>query len=86
MAQLLTQQGTVKSIVVKKRFGFIVSAKQGGRTEYFFHRDDFLGHWEDLVNDWNNKDTIIVKFEVKESPKGPRAASVRRIDYPNQAV
>lgn len=73
--------GTIKNIVVKRAFGFIKSDRQ----EYFFHRDDFNGHWDDLVNDWNNKDVVPVEFEVKQSDKGPRASNVRRTDHPNQA-
>lgn len=71
--------GTVKNIIVKKAFGFI---KAGG-SEYFFHKDDFSGHWDDLVTDWNNKDNIPVQFEVVQSSKGPRASKVRRTDHPN---
>lgn len=72
-------QGTVKNIVVKRAFGFI---KADGK-EYFFHRDDFTGHWDDLVEDWNNKEQIPVEFEVTPSPKGPRASKIRRTDHPN---
>jgi cold shock CspA family protein len=76
--------GIVKNIVVKKGFGFIMDPVT--RTEYFFHKDDFNGHWDDLVNDWNNKEEVSVEFEVTPSPKGPRASKVRRTDFPNQAV
>jgi len=75
-------QGIVKNIVVKRAFGFVIANGQ----EYFFHKDDFNGHWDDLVNDWNNKDKVSVEFEVTPSPKGPRASKVRRTDFPNQAV
>lgn len=74
--------GTVKNIVVKRAFGFIKSNGQ----EYFFHKDDFNGHWDDLVDDWNNKEEVSVEFEVTPSSKGPRASKVRRTDFPNQAV
>ncbi len=78
--------GTIKNIVVKRAFGFIINPTT--RTEYFFHRDDFNGHWDDLVNDHEaEKDSHIpVEFEVVPSPKGPRASKVRRADYPNQAA
>ena len=76
--------GTIKNIVVKRAFGFIVNPTT--RTEYFFHRDDFSGHWDDLVEDWNNKETVPVEFEVVSSPKGLRASNVKRIDHPNEAV
>lgn len=60
-------------------FGFI--RKDG--TDYFFHRDDFNGHWNDLMRDLDEGD-VEVKFTVAESAKGPRAANVSRIDHPNQ--
>jgi cold shock CspA family protein len=76
--------GIVKNIVVKKAFGFIKAINK--EQEYFFHRDDFNGHWYDLVNDWNNDEEVFVEFEVVPAPKGPRASKVRRTDFPNQAV
>ena len=76
-------QGIIKKIVVKKYFGFIKADKY----EYFFHKDDFKGHWDDLINDYETHGGIIpVEFEVKASPKGPRAIDVKRTDYPNQSV
>lgn len=73
--------GIVKNL--KPTFGFISASNNG---EYFFHKQDFSGHWDDLVVDFNNKDfgKIKVTFEVEESPKGPRASNVRRTDFPNQ--
>ena len=74
--------GTVRNIVVAKAFGFISSEGK----EYFFHKDDFTGHWVDLVNDYQaSRDAVPVEFDVVKSPKGPRAANVRRTDHPNQA-
>lgn len=77
--------GHISNIVPKKNFGFIKT----NDTEYFFHRSDFHGHWEDLEKDFNNKkrgEVIKVNFDEAQSSKGPRAANVRREDFPNQAV
>lgn len=75
--------GKVKNLVVKRAFGFILSERG---AEIFFHKDDFIGHWDDLVSDYEAKNPINVEFEIKESPKGARASKVRRTDHPNQAV
>lgn len=79
-----TLKGIIKSLNDKKKFGFI---KCGG-NEYFFHREDFQGYWDDLVNDFEafNKKKIEVEFEEVYSPKGPRASNVKRLDWPNQAA
>jgi cold shock CspA family protein len=78
--------GNIKNIVATRNYGFIRA--DISKLEYFFHKDDFVGHWNDLEIDANaNGDVSIpVEFSVVESPKGPRAANVRRLDYPNQAV
>ncbi len=79
-------KGTIRSIVINRNFGFIRANNKG---DYFFHKDDFTGHWDDLVSDYNlgNGEPIEVQFEISEkSSKGPRASNVRRIDFPNQAV
>lgn len=75
--------GHIKNLISQKQFGFIVDPTT--RTEYFFHREDFNGHWNDLVRDFNN-DTpspIVVKFDVVNSSKGARAGNVSRMDFPN---
>jgi cold shock CspA family protein len=76
--------GTVKSIVSKKEFGFIEGED---KKEYFFHRDDFSGFWEDLESDVNVR-TFLVKitFTPEIGKEGPRAGNVSRVDWPNQAV
>jgi len=78
-------KGTIKNIVLNRQFGFIRAANDG---EYFFHKQDFNGHWTDLVEDFGHggPENIEVTFDVVDSPKGPRAANVRRLDWPNQAV
>lgn len=76
-------KGIIKNILSTKSFGFIRD-EQG--IEYFFHRDEFEGHWDDLVVDVvNNKSVIKVEFEAKDTPKGKRAINVERLDYPNTA-
>lgn len=72
--------GVVKT-VTDKNYGFI---RADGGKEYFFHRADFNGHWEDLYTDFRNKHEVKVTFEVVESPKGLRASEVHRMDHPNE--
>lgn len=73
--------GVISRIPTGKLFGFI----RAGEVDYFFHKQDFNGFWDDLVSDLVQGD-IQVSFNIVESPKGPRAGYVRRLDYPNQAV
>lgn len=74
--------GTVSRIIPNKNFGFIKAGE--GQKEYFFHRDDFNGHWNDLENDVIKGKEIEVEFESVHSDKGPRASAVKRKDWPNQ--
>lgn len=78
--------GIVKSLIGPKGYGFIKCEADG--MEYFFHRDDFTGHWDDLTNDFeSHKMRIPVEFEMSDRiSRAPRAANVKRTDYPNQAV
>lgn len=71
-------KGTIKNIVVDRLFGFISSDR-----EYFFHKADFNGHWEDLIADYEGGMSIEVEFDTVESKKGWRASNVRRLDWPN---
>ena len=67
-----------------RNYGFI---KGENEDQYFFHRDNFNGHWNDLVRDFNVREgPIIVSFDTVSSEKGLRAANVRRLDYPNEAA
>jgi len=69
--------GYITKLVEGKVFGFI----RVGNTEYFFHREDFHGHWDDLTMDYyKSKEKIEVEFDAVDSAKGPRAANVRRVD------
>lgn len=74
-------EGKVVRLIPDKGYGFI----KLGSDDYFFHRSGFVGHWDDLVNDFSSTNPIPVTFELEKSPKGLRAKSVARTDYPNQA-
>lgn len=59
-----------------KNFGFV----RAGSTEYFFHREDYDGDWNELVFDFNHREEITLKFEiVANNTKGPRANEVSRV-------
>lgn len=78
-------EGIIKKLVDNKGYGFI---KDMEGIEYFFHKDDFIGHWIDLVEDYNLgvEGYIKVTFEKISSKKGPRGSNVRRTEFPNEAV
>ena len=70
-------KGTVSNILVAKHFGFIHG--ENGQ-EYFFHREDLNGNWDYLCADWKDRTAdIVVSFEAKSTPKGPRAANVNLV-------
>lgn len=74
--------GKLIKMLGDKGFGFISSEGK----EYFLHRSEFRGHWDDLVEDFRLNKTIVLEFDEDNSnPKGPRAARVVRTDHPNQA-
>lgn len=60
--------GTIKRIARDKGFGFI---RDGAGQEYFFHRSAVQGSFDDL------REGQRVSFEEEQSPKGPRAGSVK---------
>lgn len=63
-------------------FGFIKSDNTG--EEYFFHRDDFNGHWNDMKDDVKTIGKVFVNFHADKTPKGLRARKVRRTEFPNE--
>jgi cold shock CspA family protein len=70
-------RGTLKNLPRNKGFGFIQNQQ---KTEYFFHKTDFTGFWNDLEDDFYNGNEIELEFEPYSTNKGPRACNVRRID------
>jgi len=75
--------GNVKKLMGDKSFGFIWG--ENG-TQYFFHRNDYLGHWQDLCDDFQRGATIKVEFQpLDRHPKGPRAENVGRENFPDAA-
>lgn len=71
--------GTVSNVVVNKRFGFI-SGDNG--LEYFFHKEDTLSDWDELVYDFSQSGAgkIKVEFKADKTLKGPRARNVSVIE------
>lgn len=61
--------GQVKRVIADRGFGFI----QCGTKEYFFHTSQCVTAFDTLQMGDN------VKFEVENSPKGPRAIDVEKI-------
>ena len=73
--------GIVIRIDPTKNFAYINSQNK----DYFFHREDFDGHWNDLISDYfRYEGEIRVEFEPKTTEKGLRARNVKRLDWPNQ--
>lgn len=74
--------GKLIKLLDDKGFGFI--AAEG--KEYFLHRSEFSGHWNDLADDFHARRDIYLEFdEDLSNSKGPRAAKAVRTDHPNQA-
>lgn len=71
--------GSVSNVVTAKRFGFI-SGESG--EEYFFHKEDMISDWDELVADFNNGGAgkVRVEFRADKTPKGPRARNVAVIE------
>lgn len=65
-------EGTVKSFDMGRRYGFI--SHVGSSKEVFVHQEAILGE-----SGQNLAAGDRVSFELTEGPKGPRAASVRKL-------
>ena len=63
------QAGTVQTLKLGAFYGFIRSDGQ----DYFFHSSDLA---DGLAFD-ATLESLHVRFDVKESPRGPRAANIR---------
>lgn len=72
-------QGYIYKIVTTT-FGFIKS----GESEYFFHRDEYKGHWNSLTAAFRSGEPCVVQFTPENGPKGLRASAVFRIDPLNR--
>jgi cold shock CspA family protein len=72
-------KGTVANLLTNKYYGFI--AAENGQ-EYFFHKEDLNGDWQQLCQDWkSDSETIKVSFEPSSTSKGPRARNVNLIQH-----
>jgi len=71
--------GTVSNVIPIKQYGFITG--QDGQ-EYFFHKEETVSNWTELVADFNMSggSKIKVSFEPSRTPKGPRAKNVSVIE------
>jgi len=67
-----TVEGTVKSFDLGRRYGFIT--QDNVSKEVFVHQEAVLGEGHENLAAGDR-----VSFEVSEGPKGPRAASVRKL-------
>jgi CspA family cold shock protein len=65
--------GTVKKVVADRGFGFITAADG---KEYFFHRSGLQPSLD--FDRLMGGETV--EFDIEQSPKGPRAGSVRAVD------
>lgn len=70
--------GKVVRLVSEKSYGFIRGKENG--VDYFFHSTGFDGHWNDLIEDLNDKKEILVTFDDVQTSKGARAENVVRLD------
>jgi cold shock CspA family protein len=75
-------EGTVVRLVHNQNFGFIRNDKG---KEFFFHRTDFEGFWQDMCADHaSGKVEVKVTFKESKTSRGPRAIEISRLDFPNQ--
>lgn len=76
----MLREGRVVRLPEGKQFGFIQNAEN---QDVFFHRDDFNGHWNDLLKDFRKGVIIKMQYDENRATKGLRATEVRRLDHPN---
>ena len=76
----MEREGRVVRLPEGKQFGFV---QNPDGQDVFFHRDDFNGHWNDLLKDFRKGIIINVSFDENRAAKGLRATEVRRLDHPN---
>jgi cold shock CspA family protein len=69
--------GNVVRMMSEKGFGFI---RGEDNKDYFFHKVDFHGFFDDLVEDFLAGRKVAVTFMITPSDKGPRAGQVVRLD------
>ena|SRR5215510_4066728 len=69
-------EGQIRKVVHDKGFGFI---RGNDNQDYFFHRDEYTGRWDDLVIMYNQNSGIKVSFIPNKGPKGLRANQVTRL-------
>ena len=74
--------GTIKNVLDQKGYGFITGSDG---KEYFFHRDDFVGFWPDLVKEREVNPQLQMDFTAGKTAKGLRAQNVSIADWPNTA-
>lgn len=69
--------GTIFRVVSEKGFGFI---KGEDNRDYFFHKSELSGFFDDLAMDVAAGRRIEVTFVPISSEKGPRASNITRVD------
>lgn len=75
--------GTIRTLMDQKGYGFI-NGNDG--KEYFFHRDDFVGFWPDLITESQADSQLQLDFTAAKTPKGLRAQNVSIANWPNAAA
>jgi cold shock protein len=68
-------EGTITKIVADRNFGLIDT--EDGEKDLYFHYNEVLPK---NANFFNLKAGDRVEFEIQDSPNGPRATRVLRID------
>ena len=69
-------RGKIKAIIPERYFGFITG---NDGIEYFLHKRNFTGSWDQLIKDTVKDRIIDVVFDAETTPKGKRANNCGRI-------